>query len=275
MLLFILLAMATDGRLNTEAPAVPPPAANITLTLVNTFPAYGEGSSSRALGLAVHDDGMIAGVNNIDGRAYYYLPETGAVVGYATLHPANTKCFGLAIHQWGPAEWTYLTNDWSLSNFFYTEDYGLTWTWITDPSGESGRGMDYDGTHYWSTLGTGSLIRLALGGSHIVYPVPETSGQLSGLAVFPHEGATAVAVTSYVAQGIWFYQFTGLSLQYMGYGQLPFSYAVNLYGLAYSAQSDCLHLSFSTATGYYICQLEFEIAQSLTPATWASIKAAL
>lgn len=136
--------------------------------------------------------------------------------------------------------------------------------------------MSFDGIHYWSTLGTGSITRLALGGSHSVYPVPETSGQLTGLAVFPHAGGTAVAVTAYGAQGIWFYQFTGSGLNYLGYGQLPFSNAAELYGLTYSPAGSSIHISYNTdSSGYFISQLQFEISQTLSPATWASIKAAM
>ncbi len=275
MLTVILAILATGPR--TGIPVNPATrTADIQLFLANTFWAYGSGSNQRAMGLDAMADGTILGSNNLDLKIYGYHPATGALLLNIPLDPGNTKCFGVAIDQNSPSEWPLLTTDWTDSDLYYSVNWGLSWTQLPDPTGADGRGLDFDGTHYWLTGGTAQVIRLTPGGASTVFPTPEIPGQLSGITVMPHMGNTLVAVTAYTAQGIWFYQYTGTDLTCLGYAQLPFSNGDILYGLAYNAFNDCIYISYQGTVGEsLISQMEYSMEMSLAPATWGAIKAAL
>ena len=273
-MLTVLLAILATGPGIQISPA--PQTADITLSLMNTFMAYGSGSNDRAMGLDAMEDGSILATNNLDLKIYGYQPESGALQFNIPLDPGNTKCFGVAIDQNSTSEWPLLTSDWTGSSLYYSVNWGLSWSQLTDPTGEAGRGLDFDGTHYWITGGTGSVVRFTAGGAATSFLIPNTPDQLSGLTVMPYTGNTLVAVTTYDGQGIWFYQYTGTELIYIGYAQLPFSNGDILYGLAYNAYNDCIYISYQGSMGEsFISQLSYSIEMSLIPDTWGGIKTAL
>lgn len=252
---------------NTDPLTDPVPCADISLSLVSTFSAEG-----KALGLYMIEETALLGVNNTGMKVYGYSPTTGTVNMEISLDPSNTSCFGAAFD---PASaGTFYTNDWSGDDLFYTPDWGTTWNTVFDPSFSAGRGMDFDGTHFWTTNGTGSIIRFIPEYTPFdVLSVPETSGQLSGITVFPWEGDLAVAVTSYGASGIWVYTWNGTALEYLGFGALPVTPETS-YGLAYSEDLNSMFFSYQDfSDDFLIARLSIEISQALTPSTWAAVKA--
>lgn len=206
-------------------------------------------------------------------KVYYYNAESSSLVGSMNLSPSNTKCSGAAYSMGGAWSGYFFTNDWESSDLFYSSNEGGTWNNTFDPSVTSGRGMDYEGEQFWTTNGTGSSIRFYPEYTPFdTFSVSETSGQLSGLTVFPHEGDLAVAVTPYVAQGIWFCTYDGTSLEYMGFGQFPIA-PYNSFGLAYSSKLDRIFWSYEETHGNRkISRLSFDISQSLEQDTWGGIK---
>lgn len=247
----------------------------ITLSIEHTFPANG-----RALGLDISEnpsgpETSVCGVNNVDGKVYFYNAYSGTPAGSIDLSPSNTSCFGAVFCTGGPWDEYIYTNDWGSNDLFYSSNWGTTWSNVFDPSFTSGRGMDYDGDHFWTTNGSGSIIRFYPEYSPFdTFSVPETSGQLSGLTVFPYEGDLAVAVTSYGAEGIWFYIFDGTDLEYMGFGQFPIT-AYNSYGLAHSNNLNGIFWSYEETPGNrQISRLSFEISQSFHQSTWGGVKSA-
>jgi hypothetical protein len=266
----VMLSTGNDGQSHEAIEAGQgDTAANITLTLVNTFPAEG-----RALGLYMIEETALLGVNNLNRKIYGYSPISGTVTVTIDLDPANTSCFGVAFNPNSPGTEYFHTNDWGGNDLFYTMNWGSSWNNVFDPSFDKGRGMDFDGVYHWTTNGQSSIIRFIPEYTPFdVLSVPETSGQLSGITVFPWEGHLGVAVTSYGADGIWFYLWNGVVLDYLGFGQFPIT-PNDSYGLAHSEDLNCLFWSYKDSSGdYMISRLAFEINQELSPSTWGAIKA--
>ena len=254
----------------TETGVPVPGKADITLTLVDTFEPEG-----RALGLYMIESTALLGVNNSDGKVYGYAPSTGEVTLTVDLDPANAStCFGVLFGDEFPGPERFYTNDWNGNDLYYTVDWGASWNTIFDPTFNEGRGMDNDGEYLWSTYGTGKIVRFLPETTPFdTLPVPETSGQLSGLAVFPWEGDLCIAVTSYGADGIWFYLWDGTELEYLGLGSFPVTSDV-AYGLAYSDDLQALFLSYEDYSGdFWIARMSVEIEVALEQSTWGAVKA--
>lgn len=247
-----------------------PGKAEVTLTLNNTFQPEG-----KALGLYMIELTALCGVNNAEGRVYGYAPTTGTVSFSMDLDPANaSSCFGVIFGDEFPGPERFYTNDWNGNDLYYTADWGTSWNTVFDPTFNEGRGMDYDGEYLWSTYGYGKIVRFLPETTPFdTLMVPETSGQLSGLTVFPWEGDLCVAVTSYYADGIWFYLWDGSELEYLGLGSFPVPAYIS-YGLAYSEDLQSLFASYEESSGdFWIADMSLEIVAALEQSTWGAVKA--
>lgn len=205
MYLLMILALIATSLTGRNGGAVQTPTegvlrestADISLTLVSSFPADG-----RALGLYMIEETGILGVNNTAGIINGYSPATGTVSFTVDLDPANTSCFGVSFDPEPAGSEHFYTNDWGGNDLFYTINWGASWNTVFDPSFNEGRGMDFHGGFHWITEGYQNIIRFIPEYTPFdVLSVPETTGQLSGITVFPWEGDLGVAVTSYGAQG--------------------------------------------------------------------------
>lgn len=276
--LFVLLAMAAmvfaanDGCTESYVSMNPAPSTDdISLSVVNDWALP---SGEKALGIDVYESPsqvLVLGTDNTNG--YIQGWDAGTSAGTLPLDAANGSCFGVAWNN-NPDTDTYYTNDWSSSNLFYTEDFGSTWTTTPNPAGSNGRGMDFDGTDYWSTNGTGGGIwRFQPGVGQSNLSTPEIPTQPSGLAVFPYMGDVGIAITCYQTMNIYVYVWDGSTLSYLGSAACPGS-PYRSYGLTYSDTTDHLYWSYSPTSGSYsIAELSFTIT-SLSRDTWAGIKTA-
>lgn len=276
--LFVLLAMAAmvfaanDGCTESYVSMNPAPSTDdISISVVNDWSLP---SGTKALGLDIFEAPgalFVLGTDNTNG--YIQAWDAGSPVGTLPLAAGNPNCFGVAWNN-SPDTDTYYTNDWGNSNLFYTEDFGSTWTTTPNPAGSNGRGMDFDGTNYWSTNGTGGgLWRFNPGVGQSNLSTPEISTQPSGLAAFPYMGDVGIAVTCYQTMNIYFYRWDGANFTYLGMAACPGS-PYRSYGLAYSEATDHLYWSYSPTSGTYsIAELSFTIT-SLSRDTWAGIKTA-
>ena len=243
--------------------------ADISLTLENTFPAQG-----KAMGLDVVENPSgpevsLLGTNNTDDAVYFYTP-SGMVTDTIQLDPLNASCFG-AVYVLD--ESMLYTNDWEHTDLFYTDDMGSTWSTVQDPAEYSGRGLAYHDNLFWTTCGYSGLLQFTPGYPPIqTFILPEVYGQLSGLAVFPLEGATVIAVTTYSDHNIWFYELDGSSLQFLDLAPCPATCQAS-YGLAYCESRDTIFWSYRTASGeYLISEISFDVNQPLAQYTWSGIK---
>jgi hypothetical protein len=242
---------------------------NISLTLLSTWSPV-----TKALGLDVFETAeyaYILGTNN-EGLVVQGYETSGAPVGSMPLSASNSSCFGVAWNN-NPDTDTYYTSDWNISNLFYTENFGTNWTTVPSPAGSDGRGMDFDGTHYWMTNGTGGgLWRFQPGSGQTNVAIPQITAQPSGVTVFPYGSNFGVAVTSYTDLNIWFYEWNGSSLDLLGSASCPASCSYS-YGLAYSEYTGTIFWSYSSGSTYYVSEVGFDIS-SLQRDTWGGIKAA-
>ena len=242
---------------------------DISLTVINTFDPV-----TKALGLDIFEEAgttYLLGVNNDSMFVIAYDVDTGNPEGYLPLDAANSRCFGIAWNNDTSVN-TFYTNDWVASTLFFTDDFGTSWSTGPNPAGSSARGMDFDGTDYWTTNGEGGgLWRFQPGVGEQNLAIPEVAGQPSGVAVFPYSGDVGVAVTSYSAVGIWFYVWDGSTLDYLGMAACPATCSFS-YGLAYSNNTGTLFWSYSDGS-YKVSEVNFDINVSLDQNTWAGIKA--
>ncbi|MCK4806616.1 MAG: hypothetical protein KAT09_03170, partial [Candidatus Aegiribacteria sp.] len=131
ILIFAALAFSDNGYTGMNAGVNPhsSDSDDITLTLVNDWTL-----ADIALGLDVFEGPSVFYVLAVDKdndliRAYD--PTSGAPQGTMSLDVANNSCFGIAWNN-DPNTDTYYTNDWDNSILFYTEDFGTTWTTVTN-----------------------------------------------------------------------------------------------------------------------------------------------
>lgn len=243
----------------------------VTLTVVNDFSLSG-----KSLGIDVFEGSgytYILGTDNVNMYVQAWDAGTGGALGTLPLDAANTSCFGIA---WNNDLTTdaYYTDDWANSNLFYTEDFGVTWTTTANPAGTNARGMDFDGTDYWTTNADGGgLWRFQPGVGQENISIPEVPSQPSGLAVFPYMGDLGVAVTTYNTHNIYFYSWDGSTMSYLGSAACPIS-VYSSYGLSYSENTGNLFWTYAPTSGTYkLAEISFTIT-SLSRDTWAGIKTA-
>lgn len=259
-----------NGWDSRQAPvnSSPPSTDNITLTVLDTWSPV-----NKALGLDYMLTAYLLGANNSDMVVQFYLLD-GTPSAALPLSAGNAGCFGVARdYDYGSGNDVFYTSDWSAPNLFYTEDLGASWNTVPSPAGSNGRGMDFDGTHYWITNGTsGGLWRFQPGVSQTGISIPEVTGQPSGLTVFDYGSSFGVAVTTYNNHSIWFYEWSGSSLSFLGSAACPVACASS-YGLAYDPYQEIIFWSYRDASNnYWISKLDFEISVSLQCDTWGAIK---
>ena len=272
-LILVVVAFAfanNDGDFGTSISVDPHGSGSdaITLTIVNDWTL-----AEKALGLDVFEDGsevyILGADNNLDVIQAY--DQAGGVQSSIPLDAANTNCFGLAWNN-DPDTDTYYTNCWSTTNLYYTEDFGASWTTATNPSGNSARGMDFDGTDYWCTNGQGGGVwrfQPGVGQSNIA--IPEVTGNPSGLTVFPYGGNLGLAVACYTPLQIYFYEWDGSSMTFIGNAACPASTVSSSYGLAYCEQNGNIYWSYNDGSSYHLAEFSFDLT-SLSRSSWGSIK---
>ena len=273
-LLFVLLIAAfaiadDDGCFSTEACINPQNFESdaVSLTLVNDWTL-----AEKALGLDVFIDGgsvyILGADNNLDIIQAYDV--AGATLGAMTLDPSNSNCFGIAWNNEISSD-TYYTCGWSSSVLYYTDDFGSSWTTATSPSPGSARGMDFDGTDYWCTNGSGGgLWRFQPGVGQENIATPEVAGNPSGLTVFPYGSNLGVAVSTYSNGFIHFYEWDGSTMDYLGAAACPASCSSS-FGLGYSSASNTIYWSYLDGSTYHLAEFSFSIT-ALERSSWGSIK---
>lgn len=272
LVLFASFAFATDingcnssgssAQLETEGTDA------VSFTIVNSFDA-----SPQALGLDIFASptaNYILAVNKtaLEVQAYDI---SGTPLGTLPLDATNTSCFGFVFND-VPDTDIYHTNDWSSSNLFTTEDFGVSWTTSANPAGSAGRGMDFDGTDYWQASGT-DLVRFQPGAGSETVAVPGIPGQISGVAAFPYGGNIGIAVAVYQTHNLYFYEWDGSSLSSLGSAACPGTAVSSSLGLTYNPTTGNMHWAYSnTSSAYTIVEFSFDIGSALERSSWGAIK---
>lgn len=271
IVLVVALAFGADDGCTDSSVGIDPGTSGsdaITLTVVNdwTLP-----SGTKALGLDMYEGPTpyVLGTDNVNMHIQAYTT-SGTPAGTLDLTAANAGCFGVA---WNDDLTTegYYTNDWADNVLYYTEDFGTSWTTVPNPAGNDARGMAFDGTNYWTTNGNGGgLWRFLPGVGAENIPISEPPTQPSGLTVFPYGANLGVAVTTYGTHNIYFYEWDGSTISFLGSAACPVSVSSS-YGLAYSASNGHLYWSYIASSNYHLTELTFTIT-ALERSSWGSIK---
>lgn len=151
-------ALAADDGCTDTTIGVNPPASgtdDVVLAIVNDWGVLPSGG--KALGLDVFEGPgayYVLGVNNTAMYIQAWDAVSGTALGTLPLDAANAACFGVAWNNVVDTD-TYYTDDWTDTVLYYTENFGTSWTTVANPAGSSARGMDFDGTDYWTTNGDG------------------------------------------------------------------------------------------------------------------------
>ncbi len=268
LLIFSSLAAAdNDGHFESSTSSHGSDA--ITLTVVNDWTL-----SAKALGLDVFftmSGAIILAANDEYNVVQAY--RDGAPLVALDLNPSNGDCFGVAWNNDVQNDF-YLINDIDNDSLFHTENFGGAWSYFTNPAGTNGRGMDFDGTDYWESNSTaGGVWRFSLGGAQELISLSEPPTALSGLTVFPNGSSTCLAVTCYSTLNIYFYDWDGSAMTYLGSAVCPAADVASSYGLAYSGFNENIFWSYRDTSGaYHLAEFSLSLS-SLSHSSWGAIKA--
>lgn len=271
-LVFVALAFASDNGCTQTCISIDTyysGSDDIVLTLLNNWIL-----PEMALGLDIFEGAgqfQALCVDKDNDLIRVYDATSASPIGTFALDATNNTCFGIAWNN-DPDIDTYYTNDWDNGNLFYTEDYGTTWTTEINPGGTKARGMDFDGTDYWTTNGTGGgLWRFQPGVGSENIAIPEVTDQPSGLSVFPYGSNLGVAVACYMAPVIYFYEWDGSTMSYLGSAACPANFMFSL-GLAYAETSGTFFWTYwDNSIRTHLTEFSFAIT-SLERSSWGSIK---
>ncbi|RKZ04571.1 hypothetical protein DRQ25_16990 [Candidatus Fermentibacteria bacterium] len=278
LLLLPLLAFGwiDDHGVDSSIPAGTPPVGEdaITLTAVNTFNVPSAShilglnmqyTSSSSFGMMDNGDDKLRGINGNTGAEYWNVD-----INYG----GSMFNFGLC-HSW-PSPYGWYINAWSDSDMHYRNTSGTWSVPFANPAGTNGRGMSFEvpDDHIWETYSqstTFRIYRISTSGSSEYWSTPEVSGQMSGLATFQHGGNTWVAVTCYYDATLYFYEYTGSALNYIGTASTGISGQNLICGLTYSDARDSFFLSYEMPSNWWVAEFDYSIT-ALERDTWGSIK---
>ncbi len=200
-----------------------------------------------------------------------YDPVTGQPTGETfPLDSDNEYPWGVVWNESTDGEVLY-TDDMVLGNLYCSVDSGTTWTTSINPSGGTGRGLDFDGVDYWSNE-SGGLWRFQPGESQQLYNTEEIPTPPSGLTVFPYESNLGIAVTAYTTHQLYFYQWDGSSVSFLGSADCPVTDITTSFGLAAADNGNIFWTYKRGSNEYHLAEISFSV-QSLQQFSWGSIKA--
>lgn len=243
---------------------------SISIALVNDWI-----TADQVLGIDCYQSGssdFVLAACNQNSVIRVYEATTGLPTGVTIpLATANDYSWGVV---WSndPASEEYYSNDMAQNSIYRTDDNGVTWTTVPNPSNGSGRGMDFDGTNYWITNGVGGgLWCFQPGGTQENIEIPEIPTSPSGLTVFPFQGKLGIAVTAYSTHSIFFYLWDGASISFLGSADCPVSSVNASFGLAYAENGSIFWTYRVGPSEYHLAELSFSIF-ALEQSSWGSIK---
>ena len=247
----------------------------LSLTVIETWTP----PTSEVLGLDWYnwEDGYVVFVSSSEDRVYRWDANYESLYGYTDLMDTNTSAFGIAA---GPLGSYFSTNDFSNSwmYFYWPAPGGPEWEPHENPAGSNGRDMEWSNWDevFWevATVGGVRLVyRFLYPDEYTTYTLTQPTGQLSGIAEFWQNGMITLAVTCYSDLHVYFYEFNGSSLTWIGTADCPS--VPNLSqscGLCYAHGRGTIYWSWMDTGGtYHLTELELS-GLGLEPATWANIK---
>jgi len=223
---------------------------------------------------------VIGFCSSIDDKLYFANIADMTEFNVSNLHSGNGSAFGCTVT---PPVMT--TTDFTDTNLY--EGLWNSWIYYFNPASYTSRGITRDGNNglLWlaRTNGfTGSFAQyigcMTQGnpGSIVWYNVMaglNNTQRLSGIAdfVLPN-GHTCLAYNIYSSEWVRFREFTGYSLEYLGYAVLPVSGIQASFGICYCNTRDSFYWSYQKNSNFYVSEFSVNIT-ALTRSTWGQIKA--
>ena len=249
---------------------------NIEITVVNDWTL-----SEKALDLAIMETPggpVVLGIDN--GDDVIRIWDNGQTSQSITLPPASTgHSWGIACKNDGDTVSEIIVNDFDKYDIYRSDDVGLTWDTFDDPGGKFSRGMDWDGTHYWTVINsyTDQLCRFQPGGTSETWDIPEIGAnqQGSGLALFPlADGNTGIILAVFDTGMFFFYSWDGSTVTYIDSAQTPFASSVFLScGVAYCDSTGNFFWVYGPESGFRMVEFSVSMtSQALAGSTWGAIK---
>ena len=263
----------SEGEYSHSTVTVTEPSTDdFTWSLVNwsSVSWLGAGNPLRGLDYCGYSDGYYI-MSPRDGFLYIINMSDGTKHDEIPLDAANAYAYGSYPYS------SVNVNDWVDNVIYHSPDLGVTWSTVTNPTNAEGRGMDCDYTAelVWETCDDYAIYSFTHGStSGTAYDVSGSiPSQMSGLATFEYGGDTWLAVTCYISPNAYFYRVGTSTLDYMGYGELPYAATFNRsYGITYFPDSDTFFWSFkNVSNNCYLIEMSLTLT-GLEQSTWGSIK---
>lgn len=211
-------------------------------------------------------------VDNSDGRLEAFTISDGFHAGYWSLSSGNTNPYGACT-----VDAYFHVNDMTSSNIFAQLSSG--WATYSNPAGNDGLDMDHDYFYtnkifeaYWTKKiymfdkysTTGSVVDLSSYVNEGTY--------ITGVGVFPFNGATGVAVSTYGSQKIFFFlRHTNGSWQYLGNDQAPVDLG-EIRGIGHDYSTGYLVIHRTNYYGDHRISVLNMTPVALSRSTWGEIK---
>jgi hypothetical protein len=246
------------------------------IRVINTFQCP---YATEIMGMDYVDgENAITFASNLDDALYTCNADNGNYISALTLNfTGNPHPFGVCYDADGYPH----VNDFSGQKVHWT-DYA-DWRYYSNPSGNKGSGMDFDGTNIWETYWTEGVYRFYPDGTREeYYTMTEVEAQMSGLAVFPYDDSLWLMVATHGDYIFYFYRFDGGEVKHITTVDCPLTPSQS-YGLTYAAERGTFFWSYTIGGEEWIAELDIGLEDDggggggdtgILPTSMGAIKAA-
>jgi len=238
------------------------------ITIINTFQCP---YATEIMGLDyINGENALTFASNLDNALYTCNADNGTYISALTLnYTGNPHPFGVC---YDGNEYPHI-NDFSGQKVYWT-DYA-EWDYYSNPAGNKGSGMDFDGAFVWETYSAEGVYRFLPDDTvEEYYPASEVGAQMSGLAVFPYNGNTWLMISTHGVYLFYFYEFNGSTLTYIGTDDCPLE-PDQSYGLTYAAERGTFFWSYTIEEEEWVAELDLGLDDdsAVVPTSMGVIKA--
>jgi hypothetical protein len=247
------------------------------IKIINTFQCP---YAKEIMGMDYVDgENAITFASNLDDALYTCNADNGNYIRALTLnYGGNPHPFGVCYDGGGYPH----VNDFSGRKIHWT-DFS-NWRYYSNPAGNQGSGMDYDGECIWEAYWTEGVFRFLPDGTREeYYTASEIEYQMSGMTVFPFNDNIWLMFATHGDYVFYFYEYDGGSITLIATVDCPLTPSQS-YGLAYAAERGSVFWSYTLGEEEWIAELDLGIEDDgggggggdtgIVPTSMGAIKAA-